>query len=300
MPDNAPDMPSHLPQRRPHTEMVQFEGDSLLAVVLEGEGVAVPVRTICLALGLDVQSQSERLRDHDVLSRGLRIVKVPVEGRIRSVVAILHDYIPFFLATITPRLVADHVRPKLVRYQLELKDLLSAVYSTAVVVSTSAEQDSLAAVQQHLRAMLHEIRLLREQMLAIQTTTTEQFDAHDLRITTIEGVLDERLSELTRQLGQHQLQLDEQEALIAEHTLITSSQVAAIKQMVNAIAQRYKKQHGQDIFGKVYGEFSFAMGIPIYDRLPAGKYGDAVAWLRHKAEELGVPDALPGTQESLL
>jgi hypothetical protein len=280
--------------------MVQFEGDSLLAVVLEGEGVVVPVRTICLAIGLDVQSQSERLRDHDVLSRGLRIVKVPIDGRIRSVVAILHEYIPFFLATITPRLVAEDVRPKLVRYQLELKDLLSAVYSTAVGPSTSGERDSLASLQQQIRAMLHEVRLLRAQTLDMHTATTEQFDVHDLRITTIEGVLDERLSDLTRQIEQQHLRMVEQETLIAEHTLITSSQVAAIKQMVNAIAQRYKKRHGQEVFGKVYGEFSFAMGIPSYDRLPAGKYADAVAWLRTKAEELGVPDALPGTQESLL
>ncbi len=300
MPDNTSDLPPQLPQRRPHTELVQFEGDSLLAVVLEGEGVAVPVRTICLALGLDVQSQSERVRDHEVLSRGLRIVKVPLDGRIRSVVAILHDYIPFFLATITPRLVAEHVRPKLVRYQLELKDLLSAVYSTTVGTPASSEGASLQSLQQQIRAMLHEVRLLRAQTLAVQTTTTEQFDAHDLRITTIEGVLDERLSDLTRQIDQHQQKLEEQDTLIAEHTLITSSQVAAIKQMVNAIAQRYKQRHGQDVFGKVYGEFSFAMSIPSYERLPAGKYADAVAWLRRKAEDLGVPDALPGTQESFL
>lgn len=299
MSDDVSDIPPSLPQRRPRVEMVTFEGDALIAVVLEGEGVAVPVRTICLALGLDIQSQSERLREHDVLSRGLRIVKVPVDGRLRAVVAILHDYIPFFLATITPNLVREDVRPKLIRYQIELKELLSAVYG-AVDAAGGAENTPLQSVQQQLRATLHEVRLLRTQLLDLQAAASERFDAQDLRITTIEGLLDERLGDLTRQLEDQQTKIAEQHALIAEHTAITPAQAAFIKLLVNNIAKRYKKLHGVDVFGKVYGEFSFAMGIPSYDRLPAGKYETAVAWLRDKAERMGVSDAVPGTQESLL
>jgi hypothetical protein len=138
-------------------------------VILDGEGVAVPVRTICLALGLDVQSQSDRLRNHDVLARGLRIVKVPVDGQLRSVVAILHDYIPFWLGTITPSLVRDEIREKLVHYQLELKELLNAVYGSDVTLAASGEAAaSIQGVQRQVRAALHELRLLRAQLTETQ------------------------------------------------------------------------------------------------------------------------------------
>jgi P22_AR N-terminal domain/ORF6C domain len=290
-----------LPQRRPRVEMITFDGDALVAVVLHGEGVAVPVRTICLALGLDVQSQSDRLRNHDVLARGLRIVKVPVDSQLRSVVAILHDYIPFWLGTITPSLVRDEIREKLVHYQLELKDLLNAVYGSDAALAASGESAaSIQGMQRQVRAALHELRLLRAQLLETQQTLADHLATQDLRITNIEGVLDARLGELARQIDVQQEQLVEQEALIAEHTPITPAQTATIKRMVQSIAKRYQKKHDVDVFARIYGEFSFAMRIPSYDKLPARQYDAALAWLRAKADDMGVPDAVPGVQEKLL
>src|SRR6266487_2569275 len=186
------DLPE-LPQRMARIETVAFDGDDLIAVVLDGEGVAVPVRTICLALGLDVSNQADRLREHDVLSRGLRMVKVPIEGRVRSVVAILHDYIPFWLGTITPNQVRDEVREKLILYQLELKDLLAAVYGTTTSLTDTAD------------------------VQALQRQLGEQVSAQDLHMTTIEGVLDERLGEIARQVA-------DQQKLIDEYITITPAQ----------------------------------------------------------------------------
>src|SRR5690242_14037458 len=114
---------AELPERRPQSEQIDFEGDQLIAVRLEGEGLAIPVRDICNALGLDIDNQGTRLREHDVLSRGLRLVRVRYGDRLRSVVTILHKYIPFWLATISPNQVSETVRPKLVHYQIELVDL---------------------------------------------------------------------------------------------------------------------------------------------------------------------------------
>lgn len=58
-------------------EDITFDGDTFPAIVRSGDGVAIPVRSICEALGLDVERQSSRLRDHEVLSQGLRIVRLP-------------------------------------------------------------------------------------------------------------------------------------------------------------------------------------------------------------------------------
>jgi hypothetical protein len=39
--------------RRTQYQELSFDGDVLMAVIVEGEGVAVPVRAICAILGLD-------------------------------------------------------------------------------------------------------------------------------------------------------------------------------------------------------------------------------------------------------
>jgi hypothetical protein len=179
--------------------------------------------------------------------------------------------------------------------------LLHAVYgSDSALAATNDAAASIQSVQHQVRAALHELRLLRAQLLENQQATASQLDTQDLRITNIEGVLDARLGELARQIDTQQEQLSEQEALIAEHTPVTPVQLATIKRMIQNIAKLYQKKHGVEVFAKVYGEFSFAMSIPSYDKLPANKYDAAMAWLRAKADEMGVPDAVPAVQEKLL
>lgn len=75
-------MDSLLPERYQECE---FEGDALRSVYRPGEGIAVAVRAICAALGLDLKSQSERIRNHEVLRQGLRKDRVPVDGNVREI-----------------------------------------------------------------------------------------------------------------------------------------------------------------------------------------------------------------------
>jgi P22_AR N-terminal domain len=282
------DLPA-VPQRMARIETVAFDGDDLLAVVLDGEGVAVPVRTLCLAIGLDVSNQVDRLREHDVLARGLRMVKVPLEGRVRSVVAILHDYIPFWLGTITPSQVRDEVREKLVRYQLELKDLLAAVYGTTTPLADTAD---VQALQRQLRATLHELRVLREQFLSTTQQLGEQVNAHDLRMTMIEGLLDERLGAIARQVADQQMLLD-------EYIAVTPAQQQHIKGTIQRLAKRHQQRTGQETYAKLFGDFCWELNVPRYDALPASRYADALAWLRRKASELGYPELVQEQQEGM-
>lgn len=69
-----------LPQRRPTFQEIAFDGDSLTAVILDGDGAAIPVRAACQALGLDPRYQLQRLREHDVLVTGLREVRMRLRG----------------------------------------------------------------------------------------------------------------------------------------------------------------------------------------------------------------------------
>ncbi len=283
-------------QLRPRSEEIEFEGDHLVAVRLEGEGLAIPVRAICQALGLDVDNQSARLRDHDVLAQGLRVVRIRSGDRLRSLVAILHKYIPFWLATISPNQVNADSRPKLVRYQIELVDLLAALYSGAAQAALPAPTDSAtAAVQQRLHEALQEVRLARETLLAMQQQLGDEVQEHEIRLTTIEGLMDEQRLAVGGQISTLQQQ-------IAHHTTITGPQQEMIKRGIQRIAARYEQRTGQKIYDRLFSQFRLDLGTPRYDALPAGRYAAALDWLRTSAAHY-LPDdadALPPLQESLL
>jgi antirepressor protein len=277
---------NHLPQRGlVRYQDITFDGDQLVAIILEGDGVAVPVRGICIALGLDIEAQSARLREHEVLAQGLRIARVPSGGQLRSVVAILHKYIPFWLATIIPSQVGEAVRPKLVRYQIELVDLLAALYGGELRSTPSLAADAAtAALQQRLADALVEVRLAREALLSARQQTEEQIQNHEGRIGAIEGLMDDI-----------QLQL-------SSHTTITAAQQEVIKRAIQRLAARYERRTGQNIYGTLFAQFCIDLGTPKYGLLPAGKYEAALDWLRRKASALlpDDPDALPPLQEALL
>ena len=276
--------PGTAPRGLTRYKPIEFDGDELLAVFVD-DGVAVPVRTICQALGLDLESQSAKLREHEVLAQGVRLVRVPQGGRVRSVVALLHRFIPFWLATVVPSQVNEAVRPKLVRYQIELVDLLATLYGNELRPAQSTPVDTThATLAQRLADALVEVRLAREALLSAQQRTEEQLQSHETRIGAIEGVMDE---------------LQEQ---LASHTTITGPQQEVIKRAITRIATRYKRRTGQEIFGKLFAQFCIDLGTPKYALLPAGKYETALTWIRAKAAEL-LPDdsdALPPLQESLL
>jgi len=291
--------------RRTHYQELSFDGDVLMAVIVEGEGVAVPVRTVCAILGLDVEIQTERLQEHDVLSGGLRYVKVPSGGRVRSVLAVLHTYIPYWFATIPARQVREDLRPKLVRYQEELVLVLSTLYSgeTAPTQSIAAATD-MTTLGQRLATALAAVRLLRDELVQTQRSllqhqeeTHNRFDEQDVRITRIAGLLDEQVHAVRSETAAIQHQID-------QTVPISSAQQAYIRLSVQRIAARYKKRHpdGPKIFDRLFAEFCLDLGTPRYDALPSGEFPEAVAWLERKAAQFlpNDPEALLPRHESLL
>jgi hypothetical protein len=275
-----------LPQRPVRLEQLQFLGDELVAVVLEGEGVAVPTRIVCAALGLDPESQSERLRNHDVLSQGLRVVRIPMDGRMRPVLAILHTHVAFWLATITPNFVAAAARPKLMRYQQELVVVLNALYGpnlTAPAVGGAEVAPSLADRQ--LAVVQRELLTLRAALLDLvrgQRTSDERLDALSERVDGVADLVDE----------------------LREIAKISAVQAEYLQRSIRRIAQRYQQASGteRNMFELLGAQFKISMGVPRYDALPARKYDAAVRWLRERAAELlpDDPEALPPLQEQLL
>jgi P22_AR N-terminal domain/ORF6C domain len=277
------DLPD-IPQRRVKIENIQVAGEELVAAILEGEGVAVPIRLVCQALGVSPQKQSEMLREHDALAPGLRIIRVPIGGRIQSVLAILHTHIAYWLGTILPKEVHEDARPKLVRYQTELIAVLNALYGPQV---DSSLAPGPLATDLHVQygEVVRQLRALQETLLTLtsgQRAIQGKVDSIDTRLTKIEDVVED-LQQIQK---------------------ISAAQAEYLQRAIKRIATRYQQRTKTDanMYERLFAQFKIDMGIPRYDALPAKAYAKALAWLRRKADEYlpNDPDALPPLQEQLL
>lgn len=277
------DLPD-VPQRRVKVENIQVAGEELVAAILEGEGVAVPIRLVCQALGVSPQKQSEMLREHDALAPGLRIIRVPIGGRIQSVLAILHTHIAYWLGTILPKEVDEDARPKLVRYQTELIAVLNALYGPQV--DPSLAPGPLATdLHPQYGEVVRQLRALQETLLSLtsgQRAIQGKVDSIDTRLTKIEDVVED-LQQIQK---------------------ISAAQAEYLQRAIKRIATRYQQRTKTEtnMYERLFAQFKIDMGIPRYDALPAKQYEKALAWLQRKADEYlpNDPDALPPLQEQLL
>ncbi len=278
---SADDSEPRLPQRHPAFQELTFDGDQLVAVILDGDGAALPVRAACHALGLDPRYQLQRLREHDVLVTGLREVRMPQGGKLQVVVAILSRYLPFWLATVTPSQVSATMRPKLVRYQTELVDVLNRLYGDELAPDRPASPDlAVAVLERRLDDLLVELRLTRELLREQRSTEVAQ---------------DERLDSL-------ETAVDDLQQQVLQHTVVTSAQQEVLKRAIKRIAVRYQQRTGIERYALLFAQFCKTMGTPRYDALPAHQYEQALDWIEAQARALlpDDPDALPSRQERLL
>ncbi|NJO85262.1 MAG: hypothetical protein HC828_22640 [Blastochloris sp.] len=279
-----------LPFRPPRSEIVAIAGDQLVAVILEGDGVAVPIRLMCDGIGLDAESQVNQLRAHPVLASGLRMVNVTIGDRVRSVAALLHTYIPFWLATISPTQVNAQTRPKLIRYQEELVDILARLFlGESHTPATPSSDPAVAALHLRLDTVLRELRVTREALIAEQQRVRADLDTTQQRLTSLDEIVTE---------------LHEVIPITPKHAAYIQR---AIKQLAHRVVQHRVRQGSggqseENIYQLLFGQFKIAFRIPRYDALPLKKYDDALTWLHQQARELlpDDPDALPPHQEQLL
>lgn len=281
----------HVPLMPPRHELIDFHGDQLIAVVLQGDGVAIPLRLLCERIGLDTDAQAEKLRTHAVLAAGLRVVNIELNGRIRSVMAIIHTMLPFWLATISPEQVNDQTRPKLIQYQRELADILARLFYGEPATPTSFASDpAVAALQQQFHAALNEMRRIRDAIIDEQQHTNQAVADTQQRLTSLTEIVTELRTFLP----------------------IAPKQAEYIQRAIKRIATRLHKQRQSretnyrqtedNLYQLLFGQFKVDMGIPRYDALPIDKYDAAVGWIERKAIELlpDDPDAVAPRQEAFL
>jgi len=103
-------------------EKYDFHGDQLSLLRKDADGFVV-VRSVCDALGIAAAPQRAKLATK-AWAICTMIVSVADDGKSREQLCIHVDSLAMWLANIEPSKVAEHVRAKLLRYQLECARVL--------------------------------------------------------------------------------------------------------------------------------------------------------------------------------
>jgi hypothetical protein len=140
-------------------ERFDFHGDEL-DVAREGDVLWVSVRRVCDALGVAANMQIAKLKGKP-WAGGMMIIS-PSDGGPQSTFCLPLRALPMWLATIEPSRVAESVRAKLERYQVECADALADYFfgpvSTASDASLAAD---IASLRDEVAAMRAENALAR-------------------------------------------------------------------------------------------------------------------------------------------
>ena len=232
------------------TQQVDFYGDEIPAVVVEGGRVFVPLRPICDFLGVDWSAQTRRVRRDTVLSESTSTVAITAtDGREREMLCLQLDYLNGWLFGINAnRVKSEAVKDKLVLYQRECYRVLSEHFQEPVAL------DSLAQVEQLGHALITLAREQREFDNRLNTTETDLVDVKQ-RVVAIEATLG---------AGDH---------------AVTGDQASQLSQAVKAVAVVLTKQSGSNQFGGVYGELYRKFAITSYKLLPAARFQEAMDFL---------------------
>ncbi len=229
---------------------IDFYGDDILAVIIEGGAVYVPVRPICDFLGVDWSAQRQRIMRDPVLSEEIEIVVVTTTKRGNpNVLALPLDMVHGWLFGINANRVKPEVKELLLRYQRECYRILANHFRQEPLVT----DDAIARLSQ-VRAVGLAVAQLAEEQIEFEQKTEGRFSKMELRLSTVED-------------------------RVAPSQAVTEEQASQVSQAVKAVAMKLGEQSGRNEYGGVYGELYRKFSITSYKLLSASRFQEAMDFL---------------------
>lgn len=277
---------------------VAFYDDEIVVAVAEDGTVYVPIRPICDLMGVDRSAQQRRVQRDPVLSQVAKTVPVlssavmapdvAASSRPKTsyMLALPLDYLNGWLFGMNADRVKPEIRDRLIRYQLECYKVLAEAFQQQQVTAAPIEGidiDELLRTGQDPEAQAYRMALAIANMARQQLVLRYQIEEQG-----------ERLDGHEKQLGVHDQRLDQIEATLGDPArYISTAQASRISQAVKAIGLELGKRSGRNEFGGVYGELYRRFDIAAYRELPAGKFDEAMSFLKQWYGSLTDDDDVP-------
>jgi hypothetical protein len=248
---------------------VPFYEESITVVRVEGGTIFVPIRPICERIGIDWSSQSKRIHRDPVLSAEARRVVVMTTHRGgQETLCLPLEFMHGWLFGLNASRAHPDLREALIRYQRDCYRVLAEAFAQNRV--TAAPTVEGVAIEELLQSADDPEAQAYRMALAIANIARQQL------------VLRYQTSQHSATLSDHEQRLGLIEARLQDSArFIDAGQASRISQAVKTIALEIGRRSGRNEFGGVYGELYRRFGITGYKELPAGRFDEAITFLRH-------------------
>lgn len=136
---------------------VDFNGAKLRAAQDEKGVIWAGVRWMCEGIGLSEDQRKRQIKNIQtdiVLSKGGSNLTLPTPGGVQSVLCLMLDYVPLWLAkiSITPKMQKENpdLVERLIQYQLKAKDVLAAAFLPKYNPNQENREPNLKKIEQQL------------------------------------------------------------------------------------------------------------------------------------------------------
>lgn len=130
------------------TLISKINGVDIVTVDRDGE-IFVPIKPICEAIGIDVESQRDKIQADEILSStAVFSTAVAADGKDREMYCLPLRYIYGWLFTINPKNVAPAAREAVVRYRRECYDVLYEHFTGSMQRTIAFNNAEIALLEQ--------------------------------------------------------------------------------------------------------------------------------------------------------
>ncbi|WP_061289638.1 phage antirepressor N-terminal domain-containing protein [Azotobacter vinelandii] len=114
---------------------VSFQGHDLTVITTDSGERFVAMKPVCEAIGLAWNGQYERIKRHEVLKEGIRVIRTPSTSGIQEFVCLPLDYLNGWLFGVDASRVKPEIRERLIQYQRECFGVLAAYWQRGKAVN---------------------------------------------------------------------------------------------------------------------------------------------------------------------
>lgn len=128
--------------------IAKINGSEILAVEQDGE-YFVPIKPICIALGIDDKTQRDKIQEDEFLnSVGGIIPSTGADGKTYEMFSLPLKYVYGWLATINPGKVSPDARECVTRYRRECYEVLYNHFTTSMTRTIETNKAEIALLNE--------------------------------------------------------------------------------------------------------------------------------------------------------
>jgi len=273
--------------------LTQGGDDEVVAARTATSEIYLPLRPICIALGVSWATQRRKVMADDVMMESIRTLRVQTRGGPQNLVCMDVEAIPLWLAEIEPDRVREDLRDRLRSYKRWVKRVVYDAFARETGVETALSvSQAMTPANPDMTSLAH----IAQMAEAIATMARQQmaFESHvDTRFTALQGEIVEQREEVMGRLDQAAAvvgsllhRMNAVEGMVAPGQVISDAQAAEISTLVKAIAtEMAERDKGSGVKGRnpyqaVFGELYRRFRVSSYHNIPLRRFGEVMAWLK--------------------